>query len=145
MSHVTACKTKIADLDVFQSAVTKLGLTLERGQGLTVTDYDKKSVAVEARIKLGQYDLGLRRNAEGALEFVSDFWGIKNYCDIPKIKEAIRRTGSAETGLANLFGKAYDIAVAEKTIKEQYADCEAVYEYDSTGEVVRIALVRRSY
>jgi hypothetical protein len=153
MSHITPLKTAITRLDCLSVACEKLGLTLEQGQGLTVTDYYGHSVAVAARIPLGRYSLGFEREQDGTLRMVADFWGIAKYCDTPKIRAACAgTTGSvdqiqsyASQAIAQLLDRPYNVAVAEATIAEQYSDCEAKYTYNEEGEVESIVLVRRRY
>ncbi len=153
MSHITPLKTAFTRLDCLSVACLKLGLTLEQGAGLAVTDYYGTSVAVVARVQLGRYSLGFQREQDGTLRMVADFWGIAKYCDAPKIKAACAGIGGsidqiqscASKVIAQLLDYPYNLAVAEALVVEQYGDCEAEYTYDEAGEVESIVLVRRRY
>ncbi len=148
MSHITPVVTQFTDLECLAAACQELGLTLEQGQGLTVTDYYKKSVAVDARVSLGRYSLGFQRQADGTLKMVSDFWGIANYCEIPKVREAIKAaSGSAERGMLKLLERPYGVAATKKEIvrNPKYRGFRMQEEKNQEGEVVRLTLVRRTY
>lgn len=155
MSHITAVKTAISDLDVLGEAMEGLGLPLERGERLTVTDYYGSKVAVEAKIPLGKYSLGLRRSAEGAYEIVGDFWGVAGNCTHPKIRAACREargsvaeiTASAERGITQLLARPYAVSAARREIARnpKYRGFQVNEERNQEGEVVRLSLSRRVY
>jgi len=148
MSHITPVTTQFSDIECLAVACQELGLVLEQGEGLTVTDYYKKSVAVDARIPLGRYALGFQRQADGTLKMVSDFWGIQHYCEVPKVRTAVAAAGgSAERGMLKLLERPYGVAATKKEIARnpKYRGFRMQEEKNQEGEVVRLTLVRRTY
>lgn len=154
MSHLTSLKTAITDLDLFQSVLVELGLTLEQGDGLSVRDYYGSSVPVVARVSFGEYSLGLKK-AESGYELTGDFWGVATKCRVPDALRAACHTGGTveeitrktQEGIGAFLGRRYAVAAAKREVKtnSRYRGYTAAEEKDSQGEVIRLVLSRRRY
>lgn len=155
MSHLTSLKTAITDIDLFQSVLAELGLTLERGEGLTVRDYYGGSTPVVARVSFGEYALGLKKAESGEYELTGDFWGVATKCRIPDALRVACHTGGTveeitrktQKGIGAFLGRRYAVAAARREVKtnSRYRNYSVAEEKDSQGEVIRLVLSRRRY
>lgn len=81
MSHFTTVETKINDLVCLKRACEDIGLVYEEGsenQLATVKGWRGATQQAELSIHVtGQYDIGVRQNADGTYALSADWWGIE--------------------------------------------------------------------
>lgn len=77
MSHFTKLdRAKIKDADAFVKACAELGLTSVQ-RNVAIRDFYGKQIDVDVAVKAGEYDLALKKNAEGSYDMVADWWGVR--------------------------------------------------------------------
>lgn len=75
MSHVTALKIQIDDLDMLETAVEKKGGKLKRGQKKFKAYYGSGNSCAHAISMPGlEYEVGVTENADGTFGLQFDFW-----------------------------------------------------------------------
>jgi len=81
MSHFTSLDTKITDLVCLKAALEDLGLEFEEAtENQLVHVRGWRGAKHEAEICIhmtSQYDVGVRRKADGTFELVGDWWAIE--------------------------------------------------------------------
>ncbi|HEY8369001.1 MAG TPA: DUF1257 domain-containing protein [Thermodesulfobacteriota bacterium] len=78
MSHFTTVKTKITDLDALRAALADLGYAVVEGE-TQIRGWRNTSQSVDIAARLGAFDIGFRRGADGTYDAVADWWGVKTY------------------------------------------------------------------
>jgi len=100
MSHFTKLeRANIVNVDAFISANKELGLT-EIRKNVEITDYYGNKIKVDVAIKVGKYDIALKKNDAGSYDMVADWWGLRT-SDLPAKLKACR----SETDLQDLILK----------------------------------------
>ena len=81
MSHFTTVETKINDLVCLKAALDDLGLTYDEATEQSLVKIRGwRGAQQEAELSIhvtGQYDVGVRQNADGTYALVADWWGIE--------------------------------------------------------------------
>ena len=73
MSHFTAIKTQIKDIDSLRSAVQEMGLSLL--QKTTARGYYKNNIKGDHVIRLkGPYDVAVNKQPDGTFGLTTDWW-----------------------------------------------------------------------
>jgi hypothetical protein len=78
MSHFTNVKTKITDLEALKAALADLGHQVVEGD-VAVRGWRNTSQRAELAVRLGSFDVGFSRGADGTYDVVADWWGVKTY------------------------------------------------------------------
>jgi len=74
MSHITAVKTQIKDIDALHAAVERLGCTLESGGEIIGYYRDMGRADYLIRIPGTRYNVGVVRQPDGTYALHADFW-----------------------------------------------------------------------
>ncbi len=78
MSHFTTVKTKITDLDALRAALADLGYAVVEDEA-RIRGWRNTSQSADIAARLGAFDIGFRRGADGTYDAVADWWGVKTY------------------------------------------------------------------
>lgn len=78
MSHFTNVKTKITDLEALKAALEDLGYPVVEGRA-TIRGWRHATEQAELAARLGSFDIGFRRTADGTYDAVADWWGVRTY------------------------------------------------------------------
>jgi len=105
MSHLTAVKTQIKDLDALRAAVERLGCTLTEGGEITGYYGPMGRADYLIRIPGTRYNVGVVRQSDGTYALHADFWD-----------------GSVRRALGPQFGRLlqeYAVEVVERKARAQ--------------------------
>ncbi|HWP34602.1 MAG TPA: DUF1257 domain-containing protein [Thermodesulfobacteriota bacterium] len=78
MSHFTTVKTKITDQEALVAALEDLGYRTVRGETV-IRGWRQATERVDVAARLGAFDIGFRRGADGTYDAVADWWGVRTY------------------------------------------------------------------
>jgi hypothetical protein len=78
MSHFTNVKTKLTDLEALKAALADLGYAVAEGE-VAIRGWRNASQRADLAARLGSFDVGFTRGADGAYDAVADWWGLKTY------------------------------------------------------------------
>ena len=77
MSHFTKIdRANIIDVTAFIAACKELGFN-DVKQNTTIKDFYGQSMNVDVAVKVGKYDIALKKNSNGTYDMVADWWGIR--------------------------------------------------------------------
>ena len=99
MSHITTVKTTLNNLDLIQNALNLLGLkTIKNSQ---VRMWNSRTVQADIVIKLDNYDVGVKRNADGTYRLEADSYAWSEIARSPQMKKFNMHSDQGEqfTGL----------------------------------------------
>jgi hypothetical protein len=105
MSHITAVKTQIKDLDALRAAVERLGCTLTEGGEIIGYFRNMGKADYLIRIPGTRYNVGVVRQPDGTYALHADFWD-----------------GSVEGAFGPQFGRLlqeYAVEVVERRARAQ--------------------------
>ena len=116
MSHFTTIKTaNIVDAKAFVAACRELGFDGVLTHNTTIKDMVGKRIQVDLAIKVGDYDIGLVKNAAGTYDVVADWYVIRNRAP-QALVDAIGATGR------NVTQTAVQNAIVQFTTKHTIVD-----------------------
>lgn len=78
MSHFTNVKTKITDLEALKAALRDLGYPVVEGQAM-IRGWRHATQQADVAARLGSFDIGFRKGADGTYDAVADWWGARTY------------------------------------------------------------------
>lgn len=80
MSHRSQVQTKMTSLDILKKAIASLGLSFYEGEELVgryTSNWSSEDKKVDLIVGIeGRKDIGIRRDAQGFLNLVGDFYGL---------------------------------------------------------------------
>jgi Protein of unknown function (DUF1257) len=78
MSHFTNVRTKLTDLEALKAALADLGYRVTDG-GVAIRGWRGTSQQADLAARLGSFDIGFTRGADGTYDAVADWWGVRTY------------------------------------------------------------------